>query len=118
MENFMIKEIRNTSEYIVLSTSYISPLDELFDLEQELKMLNFKGEIIFDLLLCNGLNENRFLKGFFDGDYIDIANITIIKNIENDIKKISEEFYINNSELVDYSVLPDAHKYIIKNGLV
>lgn len=118
MENFMIKKINNTSEYIVLSTSYISPLDELFDLEQELKILNFKGEIIFDLLLCNGLNENRFLKGSFDGEYIDIANITIMSNVENYIKKISKEFYINNSQLIDYSVLPDSHKYIIKNGLV
>lgn len=118
MENFMIKEINNKSEYIILSTSYISPLDELYDLEQELKMLNFKGEIIFDLLLCNGLNENRFLKGFFDGQYIDISNITIMSNVQNYIKKISKEFYITNSQLIDYSVLPDSHKYIIKNGLV
>ncbi|PVE15079.1 hypothetical protein DDA98_11565 [Clostridium perfringens] len=117
MENFMIKRINNTSEYIILSTSYISPLDELFDLEQELKILNFKGEIIFDLLLCNGLNDNRFLKGFFDGDYIDISNLTILNNIDSNIKKISKEFYINNSDLVEYSVLPDAHKYIVKNGL-
>ena len=118
MENFMIKEINNKSEYIILSTSYISPLDELFDLEQELKMLNFKGEIIFDLLLCNGLNENRFLRGFFDGKYIDISNITIMSNVQDYIKKISKEFYINNSKLIDYSVLPDSHKYIIKNGFV
>jgi hypothetical protein len=118
MENFKIKKIENKQKYIVLSTSYISPLDELFDLEEKLQMLEYKGTIIFDLLLCNGLEQNRFLEAFFDGNFIDISNVSILNQVDEKIKEISRNFYKENLYALENSVLPDAHKYIIRNGLI
>ncbi|MDC0800767.1 type II toxin-antitoxin system RnlB family antitoxin [Clostridium paraputrificum] len=118
MENFKIKRIDDRHEYIILSTSYISPLDELFDLEEQLKQLEYKGKIIFDLLLCNGLERNRFLETFFDGDFVDLSSISILYGVDERIKKISRSFYKENLDILETSILSDAHKYIVKNGLI
>lgn len=117
MENFVIQKINNKNECIVLSTSYVSPLDEIFELEEKLEEIKFKGNIIIDLLLCNGLT-NRFFKTFFDGEFIDFNSIKADEEVELEVKKISRNFYMKNLELVDDSILPEAHKYIVKNGLI
>ena len=118
MENFEIKKIETKQEYIVLSTSYMSPLDELFDLEEKLHQLEYKGIIVFDLLLCNGLEQNRFLETFFDGNFIDLSSISILDQVDEKIEEISRSFYRENPHILENGILTDAHKYIIRNGLI
>ena len=113
MKSFKIEKVNEKNIYMILSTSYISPLDDLIQLEEVLNQEKIQGDIIIDLLLCNGLN-NRFFKTSFDGNSIDIFNIDNIEVVDEFIKKISKKFYRDKQQLIDNSILSDAHKYIIK----
>lgn len=118
MRYFAIEKINNKNNYIILSTSYISPLDEIEELQNDLKKLNYNGELIIDLLICNGLSSNRFFKAYFDGKAIDLCSIKILSDVDDNIKGTSREFYKNHANILDNSTLPKPHCYIIKNGLM
>ena len=60
---------------IIYSVSYITPLNELKNIENELTITfngKYKGSIIFDLLLSNGNQSDRFIKIFFNKNKFDI----------------------------------------------
>ncbi|EOY6909926.1 MULTISPECIES: type II toxin-antitoxin system RnlB family antitoxin [Proteus] len=61
---FEIKQ--NANMLVVCSTSYENPLHELTTIAQELVLLNFCGDVIFDLLCVNGISRNRFISIKFD----------------------------------------------------
>ena len=102
-------EISKNINNLIFSNSYISPLDDIELLENDLKERNIKGLIIFDLLLCVGFSKNRYLGINFNGKYLDVSD---------DIKEESRNFYFKNSSLLENSVLNNAHKYIVKNKLI
>lgn len=118
MEKFKIEKLNNKNEYLVLSTSYISPLDDIFSLQDELIKRKCKGKIYLDLLLCNGISDNRYLEVEFDGKSIDIRKIKICYDVKSEIKEVSREFYKLNKNLLSKSILPQAHCYIVMNGLI
>ena len=118
MEKFKIQKLNNKNEYLILSTSYISPLDNIFSLQDSLIKLGCKGKIYIDLLLCNGLDDNRYFETDFDGEKIDLRKITICSNIKEEVKSVSRKFYKENNNLLSKSILPKAHCYIIMNGLI
>ena len=111
-------EISKNINNLIFSNSYISPLDDIELLENDLKERNIKGLIIFDLLLCVGFSKNRYLGINFNGKYLDILNTKILDNVSDDIKEESRNFYFKNSSLLENSVLNNAHKYIVKNKLI
>lgn len=57
---------RNANMLVVCSTSYENPLHELVTIAQELALLNYCGDVIFDLLCVNGISKNRFISIKFD----------------------------------------------------
>lgn len=111
-------EISKITPNLIFSNSYISPLDELDVLENDLKKREIKGDIIFDLLLCVGFSQNRYISIGFDGESLDILNVKILENISEEIKNESRKFYSENSSLLKSSVLADVHQYIVKNKLI
>jgi hypothetical protein len=92
-------------------------LDELEDLEDELMSKNYVGKVIIDLLICNGIAGNRFIEINFDGFTIDLRFITVVDSIDDEIREISSKFYKSNPTIVDNSILPKAHCYLIKKGV-
>ena len=57
----MIKKIRIIGAIaVVTATPDFHPLRELKQLTSELDNLQFEGSVLFDLLVVNGLAENRF----------------------------------------------------------
>ncbi|WP_058765863.1 type II toxin-antitoxin system RnlB family antitoxin [Exiguobacterium chiriqhucha] len=61
MKNFMIVRLANLKfQCIVLATSYENPLENLEEIEIDLKKQCYEGPIIFDMLACLGDNNNRF----------------------------------------------------------
>ena len=55
----------NKKQYIVFSTSYISPLKFIKEIEEELSnQVNTEIEVIFDLLLSSGNSKERTVKQF------------------------------------------------------
>ncbi len=69
MTTYQIKEYPNQSRLygiIVFSTCYISPIDEIDRIQEEIK--GYNGIVLFDLLMCNGFSSNRFIEGLYDGE--------------------------------------------------
>ncbi|WP_170075067.1 type II toxin-antitoxin system RnlB family antitoxin [Paraclostridium dentum] len=117
MESYKIKEI-NDFEYklIVFSTDYISPFEHLTNIEENLKLINYSGKIIFDLLLVNGNTSNRFMEVFFDGNEFDKKSFRIANKLSNEIKNITSSFYSENICIVENSRLSNPIKFLIKKN--
>ncbi len=101
--------------YIVFSISEIKPYEELNQLEHELSNKKFEGNVIFDLLLSNGNNSNRFMEALFDGKKLKRSSFNII-NVDKKIKRKSVNFYKLHLHLIENSILSSSQKFLIKKG--
>ncbi|SEV81793.1 type II toxin-antitoxin system RnlB family antitoxin [[Clostridium] fimetarium] len=91
--------------YMVFLTSYLNPIANTKMLSENLReMVKEPTNIIFDLLLANGDSFNRFAKGFFDGEKIDINSIEIV-DADTDIKNESYKYYKIHKKYLSKSVL-------------
>lgn len=118
MKTYKILKLEGKLEYVVLSTSYISPLGRLNEVEAYLSKVGYVGEVLFDLLMSNGFASNRILKMDFDGKKFNRNLVTIVENLEADILKILYTFYFENPKYIDNSILPEAQKFILKRNLL
>ncbi|CEJ72395.1 Uncharacterised protein [[Clostridium] sordellii] len=115
MDNYKIKEINNCKyKLIIFSTDYISPIEDLDEIEVDLKSYNYLGYMIFDLLLVNGNSENRFMEVFFDGEKFDRDSFKIAKKLPMEINTVSSDFYFDNLAMVEKSRLSNPIKFMIK----
>ncbi|MFJ5717291.1 type II toxin-antitoxin system RnlB family antitoxin [Neobacillus sp. NPDC093127] len=116
MKNYEIQKL-NYDDYpfVIYSTSYVNPIEDIDHIEEELKLL-FKGKVIFDLLLSNGASSNRFVEAEFDGDKFNYNSFKALPEIDNCIAKLSSDFYRRHSDLLENSILPNAHQFLIKKG--
>ncbi|EOD00002.1 type II toxin-antitoxin system RnlB family antitoxin [Caldisalinibacter kiritimatiensis] len=118
MNYYVIKKTcSNIYEYVIMSTSYINPFDEREAIEKELKKLNYRGKVLFDLLLKNGLNYNRYIEVIYNGERFDIQTCKPVENIDTSIKRFCTEFYRDNCHLLDNGILPKAQQFLIRKGI-
>lgn len=115
MEDYKIKESSNEYPIVVYSLSYKSPLGALRHIEKELE--SYRGKVLFDLLMSNGLASNRFIVADYDGDKFDVGSFTITQ-VGRDIKRESLSFYMEDPALLENSVLPRTHQFLIKKGRI
>ncbi|MCP1136296.1 type II toxin-antitoxin system RnlB family antitoxin [Paenibacillus polysaccharolyticus] len=120
---FELQKINQPSVYsfLILSTSYFNPLDDLDQLEEELRVSlgeNFLGKILFDLLLTNGNSSNRFIEATFEGNAFDQSSFKVPSNVDLKIKKLSSSYYSNNELFINSVVVSDSFKFLLKKGLV
>ena len=99
---------------IIFSTDYISPIENLTNIEDNLKSKKYSGNIIFDLLLTNGNSCNRFIEAFFDGEKFDRRSFSVATKLSYEINRVSSEFYFNNLFVVENSRLSNPIKFLIK----
>ena len=115
MTTYKIVEAPNTIyPYIVFATSYQNPLDNKEAIEKDLSRIGVKGKILFDLLLSHGNTPDRFFEAFFNGEKINEASIKNAGLMSDLIRKISLEFYSNEPQLLENSVLTKVQKFFIK----
>ncbi|MCK4260793.1 MAG: type II toxin-antitoxin system RnlB family antitoxin [Halanaerobiales bacterium] len=116
MEKFALKKVCNSKySYLILSTSYLNPLNYMNEIESCLND-KYEGGILFDLLLSTGNSSNRFLEGFFDGVQFDLNSFKIVKLEDEEIKRESLRFFQENIWMLDNSVLTNINKFLIKKG--
>mgnify|MGYP001034930265 CR=1 FL=1 len=107
--------IRIKEKYIVIAISYVNPMDEIDYIANDLKEKGCCGKIIFDLLLCNGLNSNRYLELYFDGNVFDIFSAKKIK-IENEMVVKELNMYMIQRGYLDKGILQHAQIYALKRN--
>ena len=97
---------------VIYSSSYINPFDSIKEINNDMKRNSSKeGFVLFDLLLSNGNNFNRFFEAYFDGQEIKRESVTIVgcKTIV-DLKRINSH-YIGRIKELNNSVLSPSEKY-------
>ena len=99
---------------LIFSVDYRSPLEFIEDIENELRSVSLCKKIIFDLLLSNGMNSNRYFEAYFDG--CRLINIKKCKEVHIEVKDASVRFYKKYPSLLDNSVLVNQQKFLTRSG--
>lgn len=118
MKRYHILNLKTDSCKVVVATSYVSPLSQVYAIANELKSIDYKGEVIFDLVLSNGFSSNRFLKTVFDGDQLNIAKIEVLSKVKNNILDELYVFFYEHPQYVKASSLPEPQKYVLLNKVL
>ncbi|ADQ45555.1 hypothetical protein Calkro_0662 [Caldicellulosiruptor kronotskyensis 2002] len=118
-EKFIIKEVYNT-EYkvmvIVLDSVFLTEI--LDEIERELEYLKVKGNVLIDTLLFNGNNDERFISIYFDGQKFDLGSYKIVKfKKDSSFRRITSDYLRVNKEILEYSILNDFQRKLIKKGI-
>ncbi|WP_195938459.1 type II toxin-antitoxin system RnlB family antitoxin [Romboutsia sp. 1001713B170131_170501_G6] len=106
------KDIEYSS--IIFSTDCSNPIDDLTNIEKDLRHEGYIGKVIFDLLLVNGNCNNRFIEAFFNGQKFDRQSFKNHNLISQELKAIITDFYYINSGIVENSRLSKPIKFLIK----
>lgn len=95
MNEIIVREFTQLDyDYIVYPTTYINPLAKLNLLNEQLRtVVGRPCELLFDLLLCNGDNFNRFAKVAFDGEKIERASMEVVEDLSTEVVSMIELYY-------------------------
>ena len=106
--------------HIIFANSCESCLFYLEDIINELKSQKTpKSKMIFDMLLCTGNSEDRYIEVVFDGDtFIKSSFKDVFISKKDNIRKISSEYIKSNMEILDNSILTSAQIKMIGKGIV
>ena len=118
MKRYHILNLKSDSCKVVVATSYVSPLSQVYAIANELKSVDYKGEVIFDLVLSNGFSSNRFLKTDFDGNQLNIGKIEAFSKVKDNILDELYVFFYEHPQFVKASSLPEPQKYVLLNKVL
>lgn len=94
-------------KFVVSSTSFASPLQELLEIAAELKIKQYSGEVLFDLLCVNGISDNRFVTILFDGVRFDRRTVKRFEKSALSFVKSQDDFYKLHPAYIANSVLSE-----------
>lgn len=119
MENLSVL-LNVNNKKVVLGTSYLHPISEIFVHEAELEKAGFVGDVLVDGLLANGFASNRFAKVYFDGqhfDYFNSVEVVETENVSDEVLNAVYTWFKENPKVVDQNaILPNAQRWILKKG--
>lgn len=116
MKNFEIIKLNNSEyDYLIIATTYVSPISTLSDVQNELA--DKSGRIIFDLTLINGTSSSRYISATFENRIVNRRSFAIVKAIEPDVEHISLNFFAHHAEVVENGTIPNALKSLLGAGV-
>lgn len=96
---------------IVYPVSYHNPIEDIHSVSVELKKhLITDCYILFDLLLSNGNNFNRFAEGYYDGNDIKLNTINVIEIPSDKVHEL-DMYYHGKTKELNKSVLSAKEKF-------
>ena len=112
-DNFVIFKLDSKSyDFLIIATSYDSPLNSIKEIGEKIQVKS--ANLLFDLTLINGISKNRYLKCEYDVSINQLPKCLIAEDIDDSIKKISQNYFAQNEEVVKKSVIPNSLKYLLK----
>ena len=100
---YIIKQYDSTAFVVILGYSRIDEYVSLIN--KDLSDLKFKGELIFDLLLSNGLSQ-RFFSAEFHESKIKLSSFKKKQSIEFQFKQTSASIFLKHKSLFKKDFLP------------
>lgn len=117
MTYFKTFKLKNEKyDYLVIAKNYESSLSNIIELEKHIKQ--DQANILFDLIVKNGTNSNRFIEYKYQKNTSNPGSFAVVNAVSDNIKAITSKFLQKNQNLIDNSVLPKSLKYILKNNLL
>jgi len=119
MKNYLIKKVEKEKigyDYKVYAINFESPLEQLSSIEKDLAKKGYKGVVLFDLLLSNGNEYNRFVEAYFNGEHFDIKSFRL-PILNANVEKDSLRFFKDNKEYLDKGVLSPVEIFILKEKM-
>ena len=114
MSTFSILDIEDEKyKYLILSNSYVNPLNDIDEIEKVLG--GYTGYVIFDLHLSHANEDYRFAEGFFDGKHFEQSKFKWMSDVNDNIKKVSMDYFYDHLDIIDSSLLSTIDKINIKN---
>ena len=112
LKEYNIFKLNNLDyDLLVIANTYINPINIFLNNKEELPVKN--GKIVFDLTLIYGCKTNRYVVAEIIDGALDIKSVKAITSLDGSIKKISQEYFLNNQYLVQNSHLTNSDKYYI-----
>ena len=112
LKEYNIFKLNNLDyDLLVIANTYINPINIFLSNKDELPIKN--GKIVFDLTLIYGCKTNRYVVAEIIDGALDIKSVKAITSLDGSIKKISQEYFLNNQYLVQNSHLTNSDKYYI-----
>lgn len=103
-------------EYVAFSTSYLSRLSEITDLEEQLAG-KFNGLVLIDNVCKMGQNSDRLLTVHFDGECFDFDTFKRQDTASRPLRLMLSAFYKEHPNYVNASVLSSIQQKMILRGL-
>ncbi|MED3627982.1 type II toxin-antitoxin system RnlB family antitoxin [Bacillus subtilis] len=107
---------------IIYLTSSCKPFESVSCIQSDLYQIygNKPAVILFDLLLSNGNEPDRFYKATYDGEKLDLKTLESIQKDEEEesILALSSVFYRMNFHYLDASALTFKQRKMILKGIV
>ena len=109
MNKYQIVE-RQKDFILVIGLSFESPLSDLSEIERELEQSKYRGSVVFDLLLANGIAFNRFVKLHFENGRFERDTFDVIESGNVSLIEASKKFIKNNKDVLNYGILSALEK--------
>lgn len=101
----------------VFAVGAINPLEELAEVEEDLRKQHVAGKVLFDLLLAHGNSVNRFFLADFDGVRFKTVNLQPAADRYSEFSVVSAKFLKDHSKEIDPSLLSHAMQFALRTGL-
>lgn len=117
MNKFEILKLHDEPyDFLIIATSYENPLSSFNEIEKEINVE--KAKLLFDLTLINGVKKNRYIKCDYESGKNLQLSCSLVDSIDDYIKSLSKNYFTQNEDIVQKSVIPNTLKYLLKSGMV
>lgn len=117
MKNYQILKLNNEPfDFLVIATSCENPLSYIKEICKEIS--RDRAKILFDLTLINGTKNNRYISCDYRTGENYLQSCSLVKDIDERIKNMSYNYFMQNEDIVQRSVVPDSLKFLLKTGMV
>lgn len=103
-------------DFLVIATSYENPLSHLEDVRKDIN--HAQARVLFDLTLINGVKKNRYIVCNFRSEKSHLQSCSLVNKVDDCIKLISHNYFVENEEIVQKSFIPKSLKFLLKSGIV
>lgn len=96
---------------VIYSVSYLNPLEDMESISNELiTKVKKPCTILFDLLLSNGDEFNRFVAGYFDGRHVSYDSLKIVSFDDAATLRTIDHYYHGKFACLNRGVLSPAQR--------
>lgn len=113
-KNFTITFDNNQA--IVSSMNYLRIEDYMQEVVEELNKMKYEGKVLFDLLLCNGFAQNRFVEIDFNYDGFNIKSAKIIIPTEKMVKERNDHYRKYPKNVKEGHILSKSAAFLLLKG--